>query len=463
MSRRDGQTTHPSTDRSPAECGARRATRPGSMRTRWAAIGAAVAVTLGAGGLTMVSATGGEPSSFVAITPARILDTRAGLGLGGPLTSPTPVALQVTGTVPTPDGATVVVPPGATGVVLNVTAVQPTADGFVSVRPDGSPGAPTTSNLNFAAGDIIPNAVTVALPANGAVELTYDAFGAPGPTTHLLVDVTGYYLAGSGDGTGPRGPVGPSGPQGATGERGPAGPTGATGAIGAAAPSPANVVWVATSGGDFTNVQQAIDSITDASAVNPYLIRIGPGTFHGRVLPTAHVHIEGSGRGVTTLTAPGGPTLAEAHTVRFQNVGEVEIRNLTVVNTGGGAAFGAGIRVSGQSLVRITDVDIAVAGADGTRAIRADGSNAVLTVSRVRATAGATGEGTIAPRGIEVLSSTVRIDSSQIEAPTAIQGSGGTIAVTSSQLAGSLVFTIETTRCLIGNYHGDFQTIADDC
>lgn len=128
------------------------------------------------------------------IEPERILDTRTGVGLSGPFTSPTPRTLQVTGQVPTPTGPSTVVPDGATGVVLNVTAVQPTADGFISVRPDGAAGPPETSNLNFSAGDIIPNSVTVALSPGGAIELTYDAFGAAGPTTDVLVDVTGFLV-----------------------------------------------------------------------------------------------------------------------------------------------------------------------------------------------------------------------------------------------------------------------------
>lgn len=169
-------------------------TRPHLRRSRWAALGAAVAVSLGAGGLGLAGATGGEPSGVVTITPERILDTRTGVGLDGPFTSPSPRVLQVTGQVPTPTGPSTVVPDGATGVVLNVTAVQPTADGFISVRPDGAPGAPETSNLNFSTGDIIPNSVTVALSPTGAIELTYDAFGTPGPTTDVLVDVTGFLV-----------------------------------------------------------------------------------------------------------------------------------------------------------------------------------------------------------------------------------------------------------------------------
>ena len=89
-----------------------------------------------------------------------------------------------------------VVPDGATGVVLNVTAVNPDADGFVTIRPADAPGQPTTSNLNFKAGDIIPNSVTVQVPTSGAdagrIEITYDAFGNAGPTTEILIDVVGY-------------------------------------------------------------------------------------------------------------------------------------------------------------------------------------------------------------------------------------------------------------------------------
>ncbi len=194
---------------------------------RAALVAGVIAITLALGGLGVARATTGTASSFVSIVPARILDTRTDLGLAGPFTSPEGRTLQVTGDVPTPSGPATVVPPGATGVVLNVTAVMPTAPGFVSVRPDGTPGPPETSNLNFAAGDIVPNAVTVALPPSGAIDVVYDAFGAVGPTTDMLVDVTGFYVAGgSGGATGPPGPAGPAGPAGATGPAGPQGPAG---------------------------------------------------------------------------------------------------------------------------------------------------------------------------------------------------------------------------------------------
>jgi hypothetical protein len=199
-------------------------------RSRWAAIGAAVAVTLGAGGLYTARADS-SPSAFVAISPVRVLDTRLP-GFGGSILANSPRNLQVTGTIPTvgADGRTVtnaqVVPVGATAIVANVTAVFPTTGGFVSVRPATASGSPTTSNINFTAGGVVvPNAVTVEIPttggAAGQVQLW---FGGPaGASTDLLVDIVGYYQVGA------AGPQGPAGPVGATGSTGPAGPPGANG------------------------------------------------------------------------------------------------------------------------------------------------------------------------------------------------------------------------------------------
>ena len=171
--------------------------RPRLWRSRWAAIGAAVAVTFGGGGLFAVSAASPE-SSVVSIEPVRILDTRdpVNVGLAGPFVSPVSQDLKVTGSVPTTTGTKTVVPAGATGVFLNVTPVGSTAAGFISVRPANATGLPSTSNVNFTVGAINPNAVLVELPVGGAddgkIEITFDAFGVAGPTSDVLVDVVGY-------------------------------------------------------------------------------------------------------------------------------------------------------------------------------------------------------------------------------------------------------------------------------
>ena len=197
-------------------------------RSRWAAVGAAIAVTLGSGGLFVAIAAPSEPSSVVTIEPDRILDTRAAtnVGLVGPFESGVSRKLQVTGAV---------VPVGATGVLLNVTAVNPSADGFVSVRPGDAAGAPTTSSVNFLAGDIVANSVQVRMPAAGPnagqIDIVYGAGGIAG-TTDVLVDVVGYLVEGT------AGPAGADGATGATGPKGPAGPEGPAGSDGSDGGSP---------------------------------------------------------------------------------------------------------------------------------------------------------------------------------------------------------------------------------
>lgn len=204
----------------------------GMWRSGWAAIGAAVAVTLGAGGLITAGAAG-DASVLVSVTPTRVLDTRLDVGLEGPLVAGQGRVLDLTGTIPVvlpgnKPGSAQLIPDGATAIVANLTAVAPTAIGYVSIRPGNAVGEPTTSNINVTQpGAVLPNSVTVPLHTDGTVNLYY--FGVqPGATADVLLDVVGYYTAG---GTGPQGPPGPVG---ATGARGPSGPVGATGPQGPA-------------------------------------------------------------------------------------------------------------------------------------------------------------------------------------------------------------------------------------
>ena len=73
-------------------------------RSRWAAIGAAIAVTLGGGGLIGVSASNGAgQSTYTPVTPVRIMDTRSDGKVGALDTagSGDPRQLKVTGTIAT--------------------------------------------------------------------------------------------------------------------------------------------------------------------------------------------------------------------------------------------------------------------------------------------------------------------------------------------------------------------------
>jgi hypothetical protein len=176
-----------------------------------------VASVIGAGGFAVVRATSGSSSasSFVPVSPVRVLDTRSDFGLVA-VADGVAVTLKVTGSIPTASSGgvvnAVVVPVGATAVVLNVTAVNPTAGGYVSLRPGDATGAPTVSTLNVTAGGTFPNGATITVPTTGAhageIQVWYEAEYTTVGSTELLIDIAGYYELAS---SGPAGPAGPAG------------------------------------------------------------------------------------------------------------------------------------------------------------------------------------------------------------------------------------------------------------
>ncbi len=127
----------------------------------------------------------GSGSRFNSLSPARLLDTRE--GVGAPQTAVAQgavVDLQVTGV-----GG---VAADADAVVMNVTVTEPTASGFVTVWPTGAT-MPTASNLNFVPNQTVPNLVIAKLGAGGKVSL----FNSAG-STQLIADVLGYFRPGDG-------------------------------------------------------------------------------------------------------------------------------------------------------------------------------------------------------------------------------------------------------------------------
>jgi hypothetical protein len=124
--------------------------------------------------------------AFTALdAPARLLDTRPGLTTidgqyAGEGSRPTGSvqALQVSGRPG--------IAPGAASVVLNVTVDGPQLAGFITIYPCDAP-LPTASNLNYVAGQTVPNAVISKLSASGTVCLFNSA------ATHLIVDIAGYF------------------------------------------------------------------------------------------------------------------------------------------------------------------------------------------------------------------------------------------------------------------------------
>ncbi len=158
-------------------------------RSRWAAIGAAVAVTLGAvgvGGYNLVEAeiTSGDRNVFVPITPCRLMNTRASTQVGprGTPIDSTPYVVLAHGF-----NGQCLIPADAVALSTNVTPVNATQNTDVTLWDSGP--LPPSSNLNPRAGaGPNPNAVHIPLAPGGTFNVS-NKFG----TVDIIVDVNGYY------------------------------------------------------------------------------------------------------------------------------------------------------------------------------------------------------------------------------------------------------------------------------
>lgn len=117
------------------------------------------------------------------LTPARILDTREGVGAPvGKVSSGSPLELQVTGVGGVPDD-------NVEAVVLNLTSARPTTDGWITAWPSGET-KPLVANLSYIAGDLIPNMVMCKVGEGGKVNLE-----ASSGSLDLIADVVGCFTA----------------------------------------------------------------------------------------------------------------------------------------------------------------------------------------------------------------------------------------------------------------------------
>jgi hypothetical protein len=120
------------------------------------------------------------------ISPNRVADTRAGVGgvavqsVGDIAGNGTPLEVSIAGTSGIPSS-------GVTAVSLNVTAIgifTSSYGGYVTAYPCDS--RPNASNLNFVAGQVVPNAVIAPVSTRGTV--CFYVYG----IANILVDVNGY-------------------------------------------------------------------------------------------------------------------------------------------------------------------------------------------------------------------------------------------------------------------------------
>ena len=129
----------------------------------------------------VASGSADTSGAVTSLAPSRLLDTRVGNGAPvGTVAANGTVHLAVLGRGGIPAR-------GVSAVLLNVTVAAPAAAGYVSVYPDGT-ARPGSSNLNFIAGQTVPNLVLVPVGADGQIALTNGSGG----TMHLISDVAGY-------------------------------------------------------------------------------------------------------------------------------------------------------------------------------------------------------------------------------------------------------------------------------
>ncbi|MEY2609861.1 MAG: hypothetical protein RLZZ128_510, partial [Actinomycetota bacterium] len=161
------------------------------MRTRWAAIGAVVAISVGGGAFGVVRATvsSGDRTAYFPITPTRVLDTRN-------TTEVTNSTLRLTmeGSIAVvgESSTRTVVPTDASAVAINLTVTGGRKNGnygYVTAFPCTSDAdlVPNASSLNFENGVDIANALNVTTSSNGSICLY--VYG----TADLIVDIAGYY------------------------------------------------------------------------------------------------------------------------------------------------------------------------------------------------------------------------------------------------------------------------------
>jgi hypothetical protein len=197
-----------------------------------------------------------------------------------------------------------------------------------------------------------------------------------------------------------------------------------------------NVVTVAKAGGDFTSIQAALDSIGDASATNPYLVWVGPGTYSERVTMKPFVDIEGSGQEQTTIKWTGGseaPALGTgaATLVGASNAG---LRLLGVRSDGTGQSWAIAI-YNPSSSPRMTNVAATASGGSRNFGVYNSSSSPVIQHTTLSASGGS-GEN------------------------TAVYQNNGSAKVANSQLVGTVYESAPTALTCFDNYDANLAAVS---
>lgn len=123
---------------------------------------------------------------FHTLTPCRLLDTRT------PQDGPA-LASGITETVILTGACGI--PANASAVALNVTVTQSSGGGHLTLFPGDFLLLPNTSTINFQAGQTRANNAVLSLAGDGSLGIQPAVTGSG--TVHVILDVTGYFVAGA--------------------------------------------------------------------------------------------------------------------------------------------------------------------------------------------------------------------------------------------------------------------------
>ena len=302
-------------------------------------------------------------SSFTPVAPVRLMDTRKGLGgVTGPVAATSLVSLPVAGVDGVPSS-------GVTAVVMNVTVTAPTGGGVLTVYPDGG-SAPAVSNLNFSAGETVPNLVTVELGADGKV----DFYNNSGGTVQILADLAGYYVA----------------PLGA--------PTGVTAAAGNAK---ATVSWTAPQwdGGSpvtgYTVTASNGASVSAAAtATSATVTGLANGTSYTFTVTAANSTGTGPASVASAAVTPSAPPGAPTGVTATAGNGQAAVTWIAPASTGGGAVTSYKVAASPGSAT------VTVAGTVTTATVTGLTNGTSYTFTVTAATVGGAGPASAASNAV---------------------------------------------------------------
>lgn len=223
-----------------------------------------------------------------------------------------------------------------------------------------------------------------------------------------------------------------------------------------------NVVIVAKSGGNYTTITEAMNSI-NPSSTSRYLVWVAPGLYEEQVTIKPYVHLKGAGLSTTQIrsTANGNHNTASAATLTLP--ADSQLSDLAVENTAT-VQDGVAIYVSaGNSHTRINNVQASATAVGGDRhdAIYLNGGTAYLEHVYAEAAGGSIGNWAIFNSAASPIIDSATLIASGNSSANALRLNGGNPVVQNSTLRAdqaASAYAVEGTGA--GNHTVRFDHVA---